>query len=190
MQTIITIPVDVPAPGDDAYETDVLGRRVLRHDWRPKPPKDGWSIFGLVRGAKKPEPITPERAAELVRSGEATIEDVAEMRRAIAAFRARVRMPASEYALYSRPAQEMDNRRKREAHVAICERMGLTPGDDVDPRVTPVLLTLEETADLLRVSTDTVRRQAGQSLPAPLRIGGRLLFRSEALLKMLEGRAA
>lgn len=47
------------------------------------------------------------------------------------------------------------------------------------------LLTVAELAALLRVSERTVYRQAGRALPAPVRVGGQLRFRTADVEAML-----
>jgi hypothetical protein len=77
-----------------------------------------------------------------------------------------------------------DAKRRRTETV---ERVVVLMGDDGHLPWAPRLLTVEEVAEALRVDPSTVRRQAGQSLPAPIRVGSRMLFRADAVLAMLGG---
>lgn len=67
---------------------------------------------------------------------------------------------------------------------------GVTPGDSPQPWAPPALLTADEVASILRVSTRTVDRIAGTSIPAPLRVGGQRRWRADALAAFLSGGAA
>jgi excisionase family DNA binding protein len=50
----------------------------------------------------------------------------------------------------------------------------------------PTLLTVDEVADLLRVSRDTVYAWTGEGrLPKPIRVGRRLVWRAEAIEDLL-----
>ncbi len=183
---ITFVSCEIPAPDADDYKRDALGRMVLRSDWTPRRPGPFWPILAVRKSAKSaPEILPPEEAASLVASGDARVEDPSALRDAVMEFASAARLTPTERRRYLAVAGAESKRRKAEAHRRIAERMGLVAGDDVDPRVVPVLLTTEEVADLLRMSADSVRRADGQSLPKSIRVGGRRLFKSEAILAMI-----
>lgn len=67
---------------------------------------------------------------------------------------------------------------------------GVTPDDDVAPGYVPALLTPEQVCEILQVSPRTLDRISGQSIPAPLRIGGQRRWNAVALAQHLTRVAA
>src|SRR5207244_1256740 len=62
---------------------------------------------------------------------------------------------------------------------------GLQSDDDFEAAGIPILLTVAEVAKIYGVSEKFVYRHAGTDLPAPLKVGGVLRFKSTAVIAML-----
>lgn len=124
----------------------------------------------------------PACVERILRGGEVVLEDVEKAERDVAAMKERVgnfwrQQPPTAYAGPLRAA------RSRERVERAVEAMRAWEALEFHP-----FMTVQDVAALLKVSEDTVRREAGRSLPAPVtRVGRQWRFSAPAILNRIYG---
>jgi excisionase family DNA binding protein len=159
-------------------------------------PKFGFSVVGLEGGTRvvRPEPetgtwdfwrldgapCTPEAAAGAIWSGGATISDPDAAERALGWLQEHARLRGAEQDRYRAPLTAQSAKWRADALAALdTRRVAALPSGEA-------LLTPSEVCDLLRISARTLDRLQGQSLPAPVMIGGQRRFKLSALEALLK----
>lgn len=161
--------------------------RVPKLGWSaPEPEPDGFPLYAVKRDPKsEPEPLSPERAVEMIEAGEAVLADPEEALRAVQDLGRRAQYGPARLRRYEAVLVADGKRRRRERRARALAKAGIGEGENLDPRAV-TLWTREDLAAIFDVSTRTIDRWAGTTLPAPLKIGGRRYWRAEAILTRLE----
>lgn len=190
MATIVTVPVTVPEPRDTDL-VEVVGTnltpppRIPRHGWRADEPEEGFALFAIKRDPKsEPEPLTPKEALRLVESG-VPLADPEEAYRAVQDLGRRANYGPARLQRYRAVIGAHWRRVWRERRERALAKLGMAEGDNFDPRKI-TLLTREDLAAIMGVSVRTIDRWNGTVLPRGLKIGGRVFWKAEAILKYLE----
>jgi hypothetical protein len=143
-----------------------------------------WPLFLLVGAPMSPAALLPQIVA-----GTAELLDDAKAIADLTWLNDELHLGAASDAYWS-VINATYERRNRDARSRLAERMGVDSDNQFPSWDAPMLLTVEEVAGIFRIHPKTVLKQAGQSLPAAIRVGGQYRFRSDGIWNILNQRGA